>query len=284
VQNRRYYSVRTGKHPNSTSYDLDVAKRLFRDVYNQFVAKDYFQEAFGYFCVDNGEVAGSLGSDIKAQIFRRLLKENLWPIEDRCLGYSEDDLFDITESLYDCASKPVDGHYHTYSGCGWHYEVFDRQSGRSEFRAEINYVISQYNEGYELSEEGEILTKSPAQFPQFLSLLTAELPTNEPDKVEARVREAELKFRRQRASWDERRDAIRDLADVLEYLRPKLKEVLTKKDESDLFNIANNFGVRHHNEAQKTDYDMPIWYSWMFYCYLATIHAVLRLIEKNKTS
>jgi len=68
----------------------------------------------------------------------------------------------------------------------------------------------------------------------------------------------------------------------LEYLRPQLKEVLTKKDESDLFNIANNFGVRHHNESQKTDYDKPIWYSWMFYYYLATIHASLRLVEKGK--
>jgi hypothetical protein len=80
----------------------------------------------------------------------------------------------------------------------------------------------------------------------------------------------------------DRRDAIRDLADVLEFLRPQVKQVLTSKDERDLFNIANNFGIRHHNEKQKTEYNKPIWYSWMFYYYLATIHASLRLIEEHK--
>ena len=68
----------------------------------------------------------------------------------------------------------------------------------------------------------------------------------------------------------------------LEYLRPQVKSVLTSKDESDLFNIANNFGIRHHNEAQRTDYDAGIWFSWMFYYYLATIHAVLRLLQRKR--
>jgi hypothetical protein len=72
------------------------------------------------------------------------------------------------------------------------------------------------------------------------------------------------------------------LADVLEFLRPKLKEVLKSGDEKDLFNIANNFGLRHHNQRQKTQYDRPIWYSWMFYYYLTTLHAVLRLLEKGE--
>ena len=70
------------------------------------------------------------------------------------------------------------------------------------------------------------------------------------------------------------------LADVMEFLRPRLKEVLTNRDESDLFNIANNFGIRHHNTNQKTQYDSTIWCSWMFYHFLATYHAAIRLIQK----
>jgi hypothetical protein len=62
----------------------------------------------------------------------------------------------------------------------------------------------------------------------------------------------------------------------LEYLRPKVKEFLTRSDEADLFTIANNFGVRHHNDTQKTGYDAALWLSWMFYFYLATIHVLLR--------
>ncbi|MGY2486212.1 hypothetical protein [Cupriavidus sp. CP313] len=80
----------------------------------------------------------------------------------------------------------------------------------------------------------------------------------------------------------ERRDAVRDLADVLEFLRGEAKAVLLSKDEADLFNLANNFGIRHHNKEQKTDYDASIWLSWAFYYYLATIHACVRLIERSK--
>jgi len=47
-----------------------------------------------------------------------------------------------------------------------------------------------------------------------------------------------------------------------------------------LFNIANNFSIRHANEKQKNSYDKNIWYSWMFYFYIATIHALLRIKER----
>jgi len=68
---------------------------------------------------------------------------------------------------------------------------------------------------------------------------------------------------------------------VLEYLKPRVKEVLSSPDENDLFQLANKFGIRHHNDEQKTNYDRAIWYSWMFYYYLAAIHACLRLMEKH---
>ena len=69
---------------------------------------------------------------------------------------------------------------------------------------------------------------------------------------------------------------------MLEFMRPKLRDVLPSKDEADLFNLANNFGIRHHNEKQKTVYDTAIWYSWMFYYYLATLHACIRLLQKKE--
>jgi hypothetical protein len=90
------------------------------------------------------------------------------------------------------------------------------------------------------------------------------------------VQAAVLQYRRHGATLDDRRHAVRDLADVLEYLRPNVKAFLTSSDEADLFNLANNFGIRHCNDRQKTDYDSALWLSWMFYYYLATIHVVLR--------
>jgi hypothetical protein len=81
---------------------------------------------------------------------------------------------------------------------------------------------------------------------------------------------------------DDRSQAVRDLADLLEYLLPKVKEFLTSADDADLFNIANNFGIRHHNDKQKTGYDASLWLSWMFYFYLATIHVVSRKIGHDR--
>lgn len=44
--------------------------------------------------------------------------------------------------------------------------------------------------------------------------------------------------------------------------------------EDDLFNIANNFALRHHNLRQKDNYDDAC-LTWMFYVYLATTHLIL---------
>ena len=111
----------------------------------------------------------------------------------------------------------------------------------------------------------------------FEKIFEADIPS-EDEKIKSRMEAAILQFRRRASSLDDRRQSVRDLADVLEYLRPKLKSLITKQDEADLFQIANNFGIRHHNAVQKTNYDAALWLSWIFYFYLATIHMALRKI------
>jgi hypothetical protein len=79
------------------------------------------------------------------------------------------------------------------------------------------------------------------------------------------------------ASAEDRRRAVRDLADVLEALRSTIKLEALPKDESELFRLANGFAIRHNNRDQRRQYDDNIWLRWAFYVYLATIHARLRL-------
>jgi len=279
MKRRSYYSRRTGKNQDIVRLDLAMLRRLFRELYVSYLGKYYFQEAFGYYCVDAGEVPGALGADIGAQIFLQIRKPGLWPIHEECLLYAEEDLFDVIEFTFDCVSKPKDGWHHDFSDCGWHYNTFDQAAGQSEYRADLNELLRDYDDGYELSAQGEILALAE---PGLQSLLEAEIPACDTENVGGRINTAVLKFRRYRSSLEDRRDALRDLADVLEFIRPQAKQVLVSKDEDDLFNLANNFGIRHHNDRQKTDYDKPIWYSWIFYYYLATIHATLRLIDKSK--
>lgn len=258
-------------------------RNLFKTLFVDFEDKGYFQEAFGYDCVDAGFVPGTLGQNFAGALLLALRKENLTPIRVRIDGYAEDDLFDVIEFLYDHCSQPIkDGaFYHSFNQCGWHFDRFERELGRREYRERINELLSVYEDGYELSEEGEVLTRADDGLGE---LLDATLPAIDPENIEGRVAAAITKFRRYRSSPDERRDAVRDLADVLEYLKPRAHAVIDSADESDLFHLANKFGIRHHNSSQKTSYSKPIWYSWMFYYYLATIHAVVRLIKEAETA
>lgn len=276
-QRRSYYSVRADKRPAGEGFSLADFKRFFLNAYDRLDEEGLFQEWFGYVCVDAGDVNGKAGSDLDLFVFRKLRTQGLWPIRGSLEKYSEDDLFDMIELLHDHASKGVEGDYHQFNQCGWHYTKFDGPAGREIFRRELNDILADYGPGYEISAAGEIMFKADDAFSP---LLAAELPHVDPENVQMRVASANLKFRRRSVS--DRRDAVRELADVLEFIREDARTVLTSKDQSDLFNLANNFGIRHHTKDQKTDYDQAIWLSWMFYHYLATIHACVRMIEKSK--
>lgn len=256
-----------------------MLKKLFTTLYKQFEHKGYFAEAFGYPCVDatDGISPGFLDYDINSAIFLKLRKDNLWPIESSISEYSEEDIFDIIELLFDFVSEPTETYFHSYANCGEHYQKFTKERGQKEWRSEVNNLIKDYKSGYELSNIGEILELPTSGFSH---LMTAPLITNK-DAIEVKLENAKNKFRKFNADTEDKRDAIKDLVDILEFLRPKAKILLHKQDEQDLFNIANNFGIRHFNDQQKLQYDKNIWLNWMFYFYLATIHALDRFIKRS---
>ncbi|WP_454759401.1 hypothetical protein [Caulobacter segnis] len=274
---RAYYSERTGKNPSGGKIDLKTLKSLYRSEYDRWDSDGYLQEHFGMNCVDVDFIPGKLGRDIGARMLFLLNEDGLWPIRQQLDAYSEDNLFSVIEFVFDHISKPLTGHDHAYNQCGMHWETFDQLAGIAEYRASVNALLARYANGYELSPTGEVMELGPLGT---ANLLEAEVPIAD-HNVSGRIDAAIKKFRQRRSSMDDRRDAVRDLADVLEYLRPQMESVLAKKDESALFNIANNFGIRHHNDKQQTGYDPAIWLSWMFYFYLSTIHAVVRMIEKE---
>jgi hypothetical protein len=280
MEERKYYSVRNALNQGKLHLDLDLLKQLFLAIYSDFRDKYYFQEAFGYECVDAGFVPGTTGRDTEAFFLIKLRKQNLWPIETMIDNYSEDDLFDVIELLHDLIAKPIDGYYHSWDQCGWHYQTFDEPAGQSEFRQKINDILRDYCEGYELSEAGEILSIGDTGLE---SLLKAEIPEFDPDNIDGRLKQAVSKFHRYKSSDEERREAVRALADILEYLRTKYGTHLIRKDEAYLFDIANNFGIRHHNPRQKTNCDADVWLPWIFYVYLASIHLSIRLNQRTSS-
>ncbi|NJI73221.1 hypothetical protein HCX49_08385 [Sphingobacterium kitahiroshimense] len=276
MMRRKYYSARAG-NLEKNALSLDVLKKLFLVVYRKLDLDGYFQKYFGVDCTD-GYVPGELGHDIGGVILLYLRKDDLYPIIQMMQNYSEEDFFDIIEFLYDHCAQGIDGDYHSWNDCGYHFQKFDVAAGQKYFRELVNPLLRDYRDGYEISDEGEILHLTD----EGLSFLhDALIPSNDQDNISNRISSAILKFRLQKSSLDQRKEAIRELADVLEFIRPQIRKHLNKKDEDDLFNIANNFGIRHHNKNQQVEYDKAIWYSWIFYYYLATIHAVIRMANKK---
>ena len=275
---RKYYSQRIGK--TSTKIELASFLEIFHSIYQELEAGGYFQEYLGTQCVDAGLIPGKAGLNVDGYVMRKIRKNQLWPVNEKYSHYSEEDAFDVIEFLYDSISMPlpVGSEYHSWNDCGYHYKNFDRFKGQLEFRNQVNEYLNDYGEGYELSEKGEILALLN---PEFKPLLEANLPVHDPENIEVKVQNAISKYRRYGSTIEDRKDAVRDLADCLEFLRPKMEKVLSKKDDAALFNIANNFGIRHHNDKQQNNYDHTVWLSWMFYFYLSTIHACLRFMEKK---
>lgn len=275
---RDYYSVRTGKISPEQEINFEVLKKCFLLTYRKLDTDGYFQKYFGIDCTD-GYIEGELGGEIDAIVFINLRKDNLWPVVKNLPNYTEDDFFDMLEFLHDHCSKGLNGYHHNWNECGYHYEEFNDLEGQKYFRELLNPILKEFQNGFEISEKGEILILSDYGLS---NLFEADIPEKDQENITDKMNEAIIKFRRHRSTLEDRRSAVRELVDVLEFLKPEIKKTLNRKDETDLFNIANNFGIRHHNAGQQTEYDKSIWYSWMFYFYLATIHSVLRLTNKKK--
>lgn len=282
---RDYYSIRLGI-ARKPEISLEKLRQLFTIIYENLIENGYFQEYFGYYCVDEGFVQGRFGSEnlIEMKVFNSLGNE-LWPFLNSIPECDENEVFDIIEFLFDHISAPLSGKgwWHKYCECGWHFRNldtdFNKGEGQKEFRKRIDEILEKYDKGYKLTEEGEIIKIADKGFE---ALLNKTVPFADSD-LNLQLDHAIHLFRDRHSNLDDRRDALRNLSDILESLRKEASDVLTDNDESDIFHLLNQFGIRHYNPQQKTNYDRDIFYSWMFYYFLASIHACQRLINRKKS-
>lgn len=258
-------------------FDHDGVRRLFAAAVSEFEVRGWFQEWFGYVCVDSGFVPGKLGEDVEGALQIQIGRLDVWPVRMNAGSWNDDTLFDLIEFLYRCISAGIreTGRFHSFSGCGWHFSQFDQGEGQAEYRDRINMILGRYRDGFELTDEGIV----ERQLPQQIAELAASPEKIEPS-VEEHIAEAIRKYR-SRAGLD-RRDALRDLADVLERLRPSMKHHLFSKDESAIFQIANQFWIRHNGVDQRRDYDHDAWWDWIFHLYLSSIRLVQALAARSK--
>jgi hypothetical protein len=273
---RAYYSTRK-YGPQAAKLSLEDLRIILFSAYSYYEGNGYFVEAFGYECVDEGYVAGTVGGNIDVFVRMTLFNNELWPLDVRYMEYNEDDCFTMIEFLFDHVSKPNSKNFHDWNNCGYHYSDFDKKAGQDDFRSRFVVPLERYGDGWELTEVGEIMSLPPSGMG---TLLGATPPTDD-KTVLSRVADATSRFRRHGSTIKEREIAVRELADVLEWIKPHINDALMTKDSTELYNIANNFGIRHMNQNQKLDYDKAVWLSWIFYHYLNTINACLHLIKRQ---
>lgn len=269
---RRQYSSRN----NPKQLNLGELYSKLQHLYLYFYNLDYFKGKLGIsenYISEQTKYKAALALNFQPFPITEWAQENI----------TEDNIFDVLEFLYDHVSKPGELAAMT-TETGWNYydyESYDEDVGKKDFRDQVNRFLCDYKKGYELTEGGTILALGSEGLEYILG---AEIVTYDEINVDNKVREAIRKWRNRHLDLSERKQAIRELADVFEWLKKtsKLKTVLSRKDESAIFEIANNFSIRHHDPKQKREYDESIWYSWIFHFYLATYHAVIRLLQKRE--
>ena len=265
---RDYYCRRQSNHEMDGDR-VKYLRNMFFFLYKDFLKYGYLEEEFG----DRYSYDFSKIGDKLAALTGR---EDVFPIEKKYKNYDEELLFTLIEFIFDYVSRPTDGSFH----CDyWEYSKFDKKLGWEEWQIEINKILLFSTNKYSLNNRGQVDFVSN---PVLNELMDTPVSINDKE-VCSPLNEAIKKFKRRESSTQDRKDSVRDLAGVLEFLKPKMKDVLMSKDENSLFNIINNFGIRHNNESQKTSYDEEIYLEWMFHFFLATIHVVDKTIERDKT-
>lgn len=267
-----YRSARLGKHNLTVNQLYERVQNLYR----YLVEKDFFKEAG----LTTDKISFEFECKADALLTFKLFPLYSWPESQ----ITEDNLLDAIEFLHEHTAKPGKI-VPMVTSTGWSYndyENYDAEAGRLEFRTMVNKILGIYKSGiYELAEDGMIQTRGMNGLQH---ILDAEIIPFDEENVDSKVRRAISKWKGRHPSDAERRECIRELADVFEWLKMNndLRIVLDKKDESAIFEIANTFAIRHHEPNQKVNYDKTIWFSWIFHFYLATYHASIRLLKKKK--
>ncbi|WP_328607155.1 hypothetical protein OG943_45965 [Amycolatopsis sp. NBC_00345] len=152
--------------------------------------------------------------------------------------------------------------FHSYGGCGWHYSQFAFEPGRALYRWRVNQLLARSDLGLRLADDGEDIGRLVAVTDDARADLVTRLANQPPGRTSDRVRHGIALYRARGSTEHDKRSAILVLAGIIEERRQLLKDNLVKKDEGALFDIANNFALRHQDLKQQRDYD-PVFLDWI---------------------
>ena len=165
-------------------------------------------------------------------------------------------------------------------------DKFVKKEHQEEFATLINNLLKRYKNGYYLDEkQGFIMEQSNEAVN---ALLQTDIPKTINEGVMKQLQTAVKMFYRFNSNEESKKKAINILADILEPLREDLKVLLNNEYEVNknshdklIFEVVNQFNIRHNNQKQLTEYSREIWYDWMMQYYTSVIITYYRLKENK---
>jgi hypothetical protein len=276
---RPYWPQRRNPQP-PRPFELDEVMDRFVRLVDELVDHGYFERFVPKECVDDRDYGPPHPSEL-LEIW--LGAADLWPLAASRQRWTADVFYGLIEFLHDQAARPRDRHWHDFSGCGWHFYKLAPEPGRSLYRWRVNRLLEASVVPYRLADSGEDVGRLVAITDEARAQLTTAMVERADPTTGDRVRHAVAQFRARAGTEHDKRSAIIALAGVLEERKLLLKRELLRKDEDALFQIANQFAIRHQNEQQRADYD-PVFLDWVFWWYLATIDLTDRILDRQAGS
>lgn len=250
----------------------------FFSLIEDFCEGDYFPTIMPKPCVDD-HLYQSV--DLSKSISDAIGAEVSWPSVADSQPISDDILFSVIEFFHDRALRPRTRSLHPYANCGWHYDNHNRESGAAVYRWRVNELLGRYKIGFRLgnagAEKGRMIRYASQDLDDFANQLASETALTQDQKIAEAIR----LYRSHSSSVHNMRAAVAQLSGYLENNRKLFKaREMTSGDEADLFNIFNNFYIRHDNDKQKKNFGVE-YLDWIFWTTLAAIHLLQQLDDRE---
>lgn len=278
AQPRPYWSQRHAPRPATA--DQSRLANWFQQTIRDLDSHGFFEYTFPSGCEDACD--DDTGVDPSMVLAERIGVPDLWPLQASRESWdpdtSTDVFYDLIEALHDLAARPRSRSYHSYWQ-HWHYGDFSSPAGQMVYRWRVNRILTVAGVDLQMADAGEDIGRLVRVTDDSRDTLVDRVLTIEDDR-DAR-RHAVALFRSRAADREAKRSAVVALARLLEDRRQLLKTHLLRKDEGALFQIANEFDLRHSKADQRGEYD-EAYLDWLFWWYLATVDLVDQLLSRQE--